>query len=96
MDKGIMAARKQLAMEKIQRKSGIDLSRGSLPVRSKNTELTQLYQLEKLARELPEFVEVEEQESSVFGDEILETIANVNGVGPALMDKIKKELADSF
>lgn len=84
MDRGVLAARRQTAIEKIEKKTGIDISRNAMP-KAQSVELFQLFQLEALAREIKE---PEENTAPQNVDEILKTIKNIKGVGPALFDKI--------
>ena len=86
MDIGTMAARRQVAIEEIERKTEINVSRVALP-KANAVDLFQLFQLEKLAQELPEA-------NADTLEEVLHKIFNVPGVGPALFEKIKAALKE--
>jgi hypothetical protein len=91
MKKGILAGRRQLAIETISEKTGIDLSPSKFPVKAMNVDLRQLFQLEILAEELPE--KGAETETDI--DRVLAIIEETKGVGPSLFEKIKGELKDN-
>ena len=84
MDRSILAARRHTALMIIEEKSGIDISRDTLP-KSPSTEIFQLFQLEKLAIEMSDLNSLEE---------ILSKIENVQGGGEALYGKIEKALRE--
>lgn len=85
MERSILAARRAWAIEDIQKKSGIDLSREALR-KAPSVEIFQLFQLEKVARELGSV-----NEEKIIA-ELLAKIENISGVGSSTMEKIKKEL----
>ena len=84
MNRGVLAGRRLAAIKEIEDKTGIDISRAVLP-KAPDGEHFQLFQLEKLAREIQEDNQVEM---------ILEKLGSISGVGPALMEKIVEALAE--
>lgn len=103
MNRGTMMGRISIAIREIQRKTDIDISRSKLP-RARTTELRMMFQLEKLALEMPEPVQVDDIPEppapvaipSAGKDDIMEVLGHTKGIGPALLKKIGKELDDVF
>lgn len=92
MHKGAYAKRKAEAIAEIGRKTGIDLSPGSLGHKAPSVEIRDLFQLEKIARELPE--QRPEDAEIIAIDEAVEIIGGVKGVGVSLTAKIEKALRE--
>ena len=103
MNRGTMMGRIKVAIREIQRKTDIDISKSKLP-RARTTELRMMFQLEKLAREMPEPVQLDDipkppapiAAPSAGKEDIMEVLGHTKGIGPALLEKIGKELDDVF
>lgn len=93
MHRSILAARRAHALEKIEKESGIDLSRNALN-RAPTTEIFQLFQLEKLAEEIGSAVAPSTPPAQADLDSIIEVLEHTKGVGPKLLELIREELAD--
>ena len=86
MDRGTLAGRRELALEEIEEKCGVDISRAALS-KAPSTEIFQLFQLEKLASSM-------EPRDEKFLEEMLERISTIKGVGPSLYKRIEKALRE--
>jgi hypothetical protein len=104
MDKGIMAARRQLALEKIAKYTGV-----SVVGKNRSTELRELFTLEAIVAffesdfesdkaEAPESDKVEapaEDERALVHD-ALDRVFGISGVGPAVEAKIVQEFPEIY
>ncbi len=97
MLKSILAARRAWALQAIEEKSGIDLSREGLR-KAPSVEIFQLFQLEKLAKEMADCMvcecELQQPQPQANLADILEVLEHTKGVGPKLLETIREELAD--
>lgn len=92
MDRGILAARRAWALEEIEEKSGLDLSREALR-KAPSVEIFQLFQLEKLAEELDCKCTCRPGPTAA---EIMDAIDQAKGVGPSMSVKIEGILSDLY
>jgi hypothetical protein len=93
MKKSILAARRAWALQAIEEKSGIDLSRAALR-KAPSVEIFQLFQLERLAEEMTSCAHEPQPQVQADLAVILEVLEHTKGVGPKLLETIKEELAD--
>ena len=91
MERGQLAARQEIAINKIMEISEINLSRQNLP-KANTTELLQLFQLEALARELQPPVKDRDMVSIAL---VLEVVAGTKGVGESLYNRIVKAIDEA-
>lgn len=92
MDKGIMAARRQLALEKITGYTG------KLNVqKTRTTELKELFTLEAIAAHFEDGgTPVETVDEDTIVATALVRVFGISGVGPAVEGKIREEFDEVF
>lgn len=91
MNLGAYAKRKAEAVDEIGRKTKIDLSPESMPMRANEPRILELFRLEKIAQELPE---QRENEGQVYVEDAIKAIADIKGVGVTLVSKIEEVLKE--
>ena len=91
MNLGAWAAKKQIAIETIGEKLGLDLSARALP-KARDPKVLELYRLQKIAASIKP--QVGPGSKSIEIEDALERIRGTKGVGPALYEKIEQALKE--